>query len=86
MCVSLGLFFCLFCSIHDLFVFILSYFIIYMPVCFLGRDRKGVDLHGRGRGEGIRGLGGGKTVIRIYYMNILYFLSVKEKERGGNCP
>jgi hypothetical protein len=32
------------------------------------RDRKGADLHGRGGGEGLRGVEGGETVIRIYFM------------------
>lgn len=58
MCVSLRLFFCLFCSVHDSFVLILSRFIIYVLVCLLGRDRKGVDPNGRGGEEGIRGIGG----------------------------
>lgn len=42
------LFTCLFCPI--LFGFVLFYFIVVflMPVCFLKRDRKGVDLDQKG--------------------------------------
>ena len=40
---------------------------------FLMRDRKGVDLEGKGGGEELGGINGGKTVIRIYYMRKTYF-------------
>lgn len=33
------------------------------------RDRKGVDLDRRGNGENLRGVGGGKTIIRMYGEN-----------------
>jgi hypothetical protein len=44
-----------------------------MSVYFLRRDRKGVDPDGRGCGEGVGGAEEGETIIRIYYMNKIYF-------------
>lgn len=52
------------------FSFILLYFIIipYMPVCFLRRDRIGVDQDGRGCGEELGGVGRMDIMIIIYYV------------------
>lgn len=36
--------------------------------CFLVRDRKGVDPEGRGSGEELGGVKGGKIIIKIYCM------------------
>lgn len=42
----------------------MSYFILFHPhslhVCFLMRNRKGVDSDGRGGGESLGGAGGGE--------------------------
>jgi hypothetical protein len=35
---------------------------------FLTRNRKGVDLDGRGGGEELRGVKGRETAIRMYFM------------------
>lgn len=41
----------------------------FLEACsFLTRDRKGVDWDGRGGGEGLGGVEGGETIIRIYYV------------------
>lgn len=44
-----------------------------MTVCFLMRERKGVDLGGRGGREDFGVAGEQETVIRIYYMKNLFF-------------
>lgn len=65
----LGLFFCLFVlSYCDVLLFVLLYLIYFIitpqkPACFLLRDRKGVDLDGRGGGEELRGAEGKESVI-----------------------
>jgi hypothetical protein len=38
------------------------------PVYFLRRDRREMDLDGRGGGEELQGFEGGKDVIKIYYV------------------
>ena len=41
----------------------------YMAVCFIRRDRKGLDTEERGGREKLGSIGGGKnTIIRIYCM------------------
>lgn len=37
-----------------------------MPVYFVMRARKGVDLDGKEGGENLRGVVGGETIIRVY--------------------
>lgn len=39
-----------------------------MPVCFLTKDRKGVDLSERGGREGLGGGVGREIIIRLYCM------------------
>lgn len=41
-----------------------------MSVCFLWKDRKGVDMGGEGGKEGLKGEEGGVTVIRTHYIKI----------------
>jgi hypothetical protein len=52
--------------------FALSYYILFcyvLEACsFPTRDRKGVDLDGRGHGEKLGGVERRETVIRIYCM------------------
>ena len=45
------------------------------------RDRKGVDLHGRGREEDPGKMEGGETVMRIYYVRKTLF-SIKEQKES----
>lgn len=49
---------------HLFALFYLIYFItaFQMPVCFLTRERKGVDLDGRGGWEDLGGVGEGKSL------------------------
>lgn len=56
----------LFC--HILFYFILFSIILWMPICFLTRDRKGINSVGE-KMEGISEVGEGETVIKMYCMN-----------------
>lgn len=68
---SLGLFFfcsfCLFLSNSNVLICVLSYsillvcFLFSQEVCFLMRDRNGVDLDG---GEDLGGVGEGETIIK----------------------
>lgn len=44
-----------------------------MTVCFLTRERKGVDLDGRGSREDLGVAGERETIIRLYYMKNLFF-------------
>lgn len=70
-CFLCWVFFLLFvCFILFLYIFSLFDFnaIPYVPVCFLIRDRKGVDSMGE---EMVRNLGG-KIVIRMYCMKNLF--------------
>lgn len=59
------------------FVFILFYFTLFhyysLDVCFIARDRKGVNLNGRGGGENLKRVGGDETVIKTYCMKQIYF-------------
>lgn len=52
--------------------FILLYFILFycyaLDVCFLIKDRKGVDMDGRGDGTELGAVEGRDTVIRKYYI------------------
>ena len=50
--------------------FILLYLLVlFLEVCyFLMKDRKGVDLDGRGGGEELGGVEGGEIIIKIYYI------------------
>ena len=48
-----------------------------MPVCFVTRDRNGVDLNGRENGEEVGGEGAGESVIIICCMKKRLF-SVRE--------
>ena len=52
-----------------------------MPVCFLTRDRKGVDTDKRGDGEELGGVGGWETIIKIYWVKKDLF-SIKEKKQA----
>lgn len=62
-------FFCLFIlSYSELFAFVLSYYYSLDGCLFSKRDRKTVDLDVRGGVEDLRDIWGGKTVIRIDYM------------------
>ena len=69
----------MFCAgIETLTKILIFYFVMFgcylLGACsFLMRDRKGVDLEGKGGGEELGGINGGKTVIRIYYMRKTYF-------------
>lgn len=49
---------------------LLLHFIVipYRPVCFLTRNRKGIDLERRGGREELRGVGGGDIIIRMHCM------------------
>lgn len=49
------------------------------------RDRKGVGLGGRGGGEDLRGVKGGKPVIRIYYVGGGEMLVSIKEEKMGRC-
>jgi hypothetical protein len=53
-----------------------------MPVCFLTRDRKGVDPDGRGDMEALRDVEGGKTVSRVYYMRKKAIFNKREKRNA----
>lgn len=44
-----------------------------MPVCFLMRDRKGLNLDGREGGEELRGVGGKKHDHNILYDKKIHF-------------
>jgi hypothetical protein len=49
-------------------VLVLSFILFYyytLEVCFLMRDRKGVDSGGRGDGEELGGVEGGESISRI---------------------
>lgn len=50
------------------FYFVIFYYCLLEADCFLVRDRKGVDLDGRGYGEELGEAEGGETVIRVYYV------------------
>lgn len=43
-----------------------------MPVGFLMRNKKVMDLDGKGSEQELLGIGGGKSVIRIYCMKKIY--------------
>jgi hypothetical protein len=43
-----------------------------MPVCFLVRDRNGVDLDERRGREELGGVEGGETMVQIYYMRKIF--------------
>lgn len=63
---SLGFFFlCLFILFNSNVLVCVLFITPQKPAYFLRRDGKGVDLHGRGGGEELGGLGGG-TVVRIH--------------------
>lgn len=51
-----------------------------MPICFLGRDRKGVELDRRGGGEELEEIEGGEAVVRIYHIKICIFNKRKKLE------
>lgn len=61
-------------SNFNMVVFVSSYYNLFCHVwllsletcSFLMRGRRGVDLEGRGGGEGLEGAEGGKTIIGIY--------------------
>jgi hypothetical protein len=59
--------FCLF-VLSNPNVLVLSFILFYyytLEVCFLMRDRKGVDSGGRGDGEELGGVEGGESISRI---------------------
>ena len=60
-------------------VLVLSYFVIVpqMPVCFLRRNRMGVDLDGRGDGKAVERTEKGENAITICLMR--KWFSIKEK-------
>lgn len=57
-----------------------------MPICFLRKDRKGVDANGRESGKELGEGVGGKDTFRIYCMKKLFSIgkiinrNVEEKE------
>ena len=53
-----------------------------MSICFLIRDRRGVDLDGKWDGEELGGVKGWEMIIRIYYVENLFL--VKEKSHTLN--
>lgn len=65
-----------------LFYLALSNFItiLWIPVCFPGRERKGVD--GPGGTEGLGGVGRGETAIRIHCMEKKSLFSIEENQKG----
>lgn len=70
-------------SYSDVLAFILLYCITtpYKHVCFLMRDREGMDLTG-GRGGEELGTGkGGETVIRINYVRKMCIFNIRGKKK-----
>jgi hypothetical protein len=57
----------------------LFYYFSFRVICFLRRDRTGMDLDGRGGGKKLGGVEGKEARIRIYCMKKNLF-SIKEKE------
>lgn len=51
-----------------------------MPACFLTETEKVVDLNGRGGGKELGDVGGGETVVRIYYIKKIYFQEKKKNK------
>lgn len=71
----------------DLFVFVSFYFYYSLDVCFLGRDRKGVDLMSREVGRDWEVLGERETIIRIYCMKKYIFNKKKQMiDKRKNFP
>lgn len=63
-----------------LFVLLLHFIVIpYRPVCFLTRNRKGIDLERRGGREELGGVGGGDIIIRMHCMG-KKSISIKENK------
>lgn len=74
LCFSFDSFFsCLFYFCFILLCFVCFIISLLMTVCFLTRERKGVDLGGRGGREDLGVAGERETIIRLYCMKNLFF-------------
>jgi len=71
------LFVCLFLSHSDLFVYIYLFF-FFPDACLFSNEKEMWILV---RGEGLGGVGGGGTIIRIYCAKRIYFQSLKKSNK-----
>lgn len=76
--VFLMLFLCLFFSISLFYFILVCFYFFKLPICFLIRKK------GCGFGQMVKdlGVGGWKTISRIYYMKKIYFQFKKQGLKG----